>query len=42
MKRVIILGGGFGGVATAMTLRELLPAKDEIIVVDRQPQRCVR
>lgn len=37
MRRVLILGGGFGGVATAHTLREKLPAEDEIILVDRQP-----
>ncbi|MDQ4075495.1 MAG: NAD(P)/FAD-dependent oxidoreductase [Chloroflexota bacterium] len=35
MKRVLILGGGFGGLATAHTLRELRP-DDEVIVVDRE------
>src|SRR5690606_7464730 len=34
MKRVLVLGGGFGGLATAHTLRKLRP-DDEIIVVDR-------
>jgi sulfide:quinone oxidoreductase len=36
MRRVLILGGGFGGVATAHTLREKLRPDDEIIVVDRR------
>src|SRR5260221_7723130 len=34
MKRVLILGGGFGGLATAHTLRQKLAAEDEIILVD--------
>lgn len=34
MKRTLILGGGFGGVATAHALRRLRP-DDEIVVVDR-------
>ena len=36
MRRVLILGGGFGGVATANALREKLSPDDEIIMVDRQ------
>ncbi len=38
MRRVLILGGGFGGLATAHALREKLPAEDEIIVVERRTQ----
>ena len=34
--RVVILGGGFGGVAAATRLRALLPADDEIVLVDRR------
>jgi sulfide:quinone oxidoreductase len=34
--RVVILGGGFGGVAAATRLRSLLPADDEIVLVDRR------
>ena len=35
MKRVLILGGGFGGLATAHTLRELLDPTDEILLIDK-------
>ena len=35
-KRVLILGGGFGGVAAANRLRALLDADDEIILIDRR------
>jgi sulfide:quinone oxidoreductase len=31
----LVLGGGFGGLATANRLRELLPASHRVIVVDR-------
>lgn len=34
MKRVVILGGGFGGVAAAVRLRELLP-QDEVVLIDK-------
>ena len=34
--RVLILGGGFGGVAAANRLRALLDADDEIVLVDRR------
>ena len=34
--RVLILGGGFGGIATAFALRERLDPADEIVLVDRR------
>jgi len=34
--RVLILGGGFGGVAAANRLRSLLPSDDEVVLVDRR------
>src|SRR3989304_8416542 len=36
MKRVMILGGGFGGLAAANRLREKLDPQDEVILVDRR------
>ncbi len=36
MKRVLILGGGFGGVAAAHRLKRLLEPEDEIVLVDRE------
>ena len=36
MARVVVLGGGFGGIAAATRLRELLPRSDEVILVDRR------
>ena len=36
MKRVLILGGGFGGIATAYRLKQKLDEKDEVILVDRR------
>ncbi|MEO7837013.1 MAG: NAD(P)/FAD-dependent oxidoreductase, partial [Acidimicrobiales bacterium] len=33
MARVLILGGGFGGLAAARELRSLLPTSDEIVLV---------
>lgn len=36
--RTLILGGGFGGIATAVELRRLLGAEHEIVLVDRKPQ----
>ena len=31
---IVVLGGGFGGIAAANRLRELLPASDRVILVD--------
>ena len=36
--QILILGGGFGGIATANTLRRLLPASHAITVIDQSPQ----
>jgi len=36
MARVQILGAGFGGISTAVALREQLPASDEVVLVDRR------
>ena len=36
MKRVLILGGGFGGLATTHRLKQKLAPDDEVILVDRR------
>jgi sulfide:quinone oxidoreductase len=36
VKRAVVLGGGFGGVAAAVALRRALDASDEVILVDRR------
>lgn len=36
MSRVLVLGGGFGGIATAVALRKRLAPSDEIILVERR------
>ena len=36
MKRVLILGGGFGGLATAHRLKQKLAPEDEVILVDQR------
>ena len=33
----VILGGGFGGISTANTLRHLLPGEHQIILIDKSP-----
>jgi sulfide:quinone oxidoreductase len=37
MHRVLILGGGFGGIATAVALRSRLEPADEVVLVERRP-----
>jgi len=37
MNRVLILGGGFGGIATAVALRRQLAPADEVVLVERRP-----
>ena len=34
----VILGGGFGGIAAANSLRQLLTAEHEIVVIDESPR----
>lgn len=36
MHRVLVLGGGFGGIATAVALRERLEPEDEVVLVERR------
>ena len=36
MARVVVAGGGFGGVSTAVALRERLGTDDEVVLVDRR------
>ena len=35
--RTLVLGGGFGGIATAVELRRLLGDEHEVVLVDRKP-----
>ena len=35
--RTLILGGGFGGIATAVELRRLVGAEHEIVLFDKDP-----
>ena len=37
MHRVVVLGGGFGGIATAVALRSHLEPADEVVLVEQQP-----
>ncbi len=36
MDRILILGAGFGGISTALGLRERLDPGDEVVLVDRR------
>ena len=38
VARVLILGGGFGGIATAVALRAALPDDAEVVLVDRREE----
>jgi sulfide:quinone oxidoreductase len=38
MARVLILGGGFGGIATAVAVRDRLSPDDEVVLVDRRDE----
>jgi sulfide:quinone oxidoreductase len=38
VSRTLILGGGFGGIATAVELRRLLGNDHELVLVDRRPK----
>lgn len=37
MHRVMVLGGGFGGIAAAVALRDRLDTADEVVLVERRP-----
>ena len=37
-KSVLVLGGGVGGVVTAVELRKKLPKRHRIVLIDREPQ----
>lgn len=36
MRRVLVVGGGFGGIATAVALGQRLDPVDEVVLVDRR------
>jgi sulfide:quinone oxidoreductase len=38
MARVLVLGGGFGGIAAAVALRTQLATDDEVVLVDRRDE----
>ena len=38
MQRALVLGGGFGGIATAVALRGRLDPADEVVLVERRSQ----
>jgi len=35
-KRIVILGGGFGGITAALELRRVLPAEHQVALIDRR------
>jgi sulfide:quinone oxidoreductase len=37
MSRIVVLGGGFGGLTVARTLRPLLPPEHQIVLIDKSP-----
>jgi sulfide:quinone oxidoreductase len=37
-RTVLVLGGGTGGVVAATRLRQLLPHRDRVVLIDREPQ----
>lgn len=37
MARILVLGGGFGGISAALELRQRLTPRDEIILIDEVP-----
>lgn len=41
-KKVLILGGGIGGLSTAHQLRRLLPAEHQIVVIERSSTFYIR
>ena len=40
-KKVVVLGGGVGGVVTALELRKKLPNEHKVVLVDRTPKHLV-
>ena len=37
-KKILVLGGGVGGIATANALREQLPLEHQVVVVDKRAE----
>ena len=40
-RRVVVLGGGFGGIAASTALRRRLPSADEVVLVERRREFVV-
>ena len=38
MARVVVLGGGLGGVVAGRQLRKRLPAQHQVTIIERQPR----